>query len=353
MVTGWTVPDDALELRQQPSREETFSFYGRLELLLRGPAAFIAEVADYFWPQVRPAVTDPAAIMIEVLVGGITATALAALPRRPVTLYRSPDGPIPDWNDGIRYTTPWGVDRLIANPHTGSQIVVTGRRVRVLNRDSRLGVRDAIRVIKQLVTTAFEADGALTLHAAAFAVDGGAVALVGGKGSGKTTTVLAAVASGAPLISNDRLYVWPTSSQTTVLGWTDPIRVIGASPEAPKRMIPLIQHAHGDRNQVSGQPLPLVAVVVPDVRPSPSRLACVELDEASGDAALRAEVLPQRVRWLGLEPEPRPPAVAPSAPRYLRVSYAYQDAHRVARTLRAAGIHGCGWRGGGWHWGQV
>jgi ABC-type multidrug transport system ATPase subunit len=53
------------------------------------------------------------------------------------------------------------------------------------------------------VTTTFEAEGALTLHAAAFAVDSGAVALVGGKGSGKTTTVLAAVANGAPLISNE------------------------------------------------------------------------------------------------------------------------------------------------------
>jgi serine kinase of HPr protein (carbohydrate metabolism regulator) len=110
------------------------------------------------------------------------------------------------------------VDRLIVNPHTGSQIVMTGRHVRVLNPNLRLGVRDAIRVIKQLVATTFEAEGAVTMHAAAFAVDGGAVALVGGKGSGKTTTVLAAVASGTTLISNDHLYAWPTSSQTTVLG---------------------------------------------------------------------------------------------------------------------------------------
>ena len=192
-MTGWAVPDDSLELRRQPSREETFSFYGRLELLVRGPVAFATEVADYFWPQVRPAVTDPEAITIEVLVGDIT-------PRR------SPRCPA----DPSRCTAP----RMGPFP--------TG-----------------------------------TTHAAAFAVEGGAVALVGGKGSGKTTTVLAAVASGAPLISNDRLYVGPTSSQTTVVGWTDPIRVIGASPEAPKRMIPLIQHAHGDRNQVIEQPLPL------------------------------------------------------------------------------------------------
>ena len=43
--------------------------------------------------------------------------------------------------------------------------------------------------------TTFEADGAVTMHAA----DGEAVALVGGKGVGKTTTVLAVVASGTTL----------------------------------------------------------------------------------------------------------------------------------------------------------
>jgi hypothetical protein len=147
-VSVWTVPDDAVELRREPSREEAFSFYGRLELLLRGSATFTAEVAEYFWPQIRPAVADPGSITVEVLVGGITATALAALPSQPVTLYRSPDGHVPDWNEGIRYPAPWGVDRLIVNPHTGSQIVVAGRHVRVLNPRLERGVRDAIRVIK-------------------------------------------------------------------------------------------------------------------------------------------------------------------------------------------------------------
>lgn len=51
-VTVWTVPDEALELRRERNREEVFSFYGRLDLFLRGPAAFAAEVAEYFWPQV-------------------------------------------------------------------------------------------------------------------------------------------------------------------------------------------------------------------------------------------------------------------------------------------------------------
>src|SRR5918998_1031313 len=162
-------------------------------------------------------------------------------------------------------------------------------------------VRDAIRVIKQLVTTTFEADGAVIMHAAAFAADGRAVALVGGKASGKTTTMLAAVESGATLISNDRLYAWPTSSQTTVMGWTDPIRVIGTSPDQQKQAVPLLEHAGGDRSKVAHQPLSLAAIVLPQVLPGLAEVACVDLDAISGEAAVRAEVLPQRVRWLGLE----------------------------------------------------
>jgi hypothetical protein len=111
--------------------------------------------------------------------------------------------------------------------------------------------------------------------------------------------------------------------------------VIGASLEAPKRMIPLIQHARNDRSHVTEQPLPLTAVVIPHVRPGPCTLACIDLDDATGDAAVRAEVLPQRVRWLGLEPDPRPPAASPTAPRYLRISYTYQDTRPAATALRA------------------
>lgn len=211
---------------------------------------------------------------------------------------------------------------------------MVGHHVWVMSPNLQRGVRDAIRVIKQLVVTAFEAQGAVVMHAAAFAVEGSVVALVGGKGSGKTTTVLAAVADGATLISNDRLFAWPMRGQTMVVGWTDPIRVLGRSPGAPKRMISLIEHAHHDRTRVVEQPLPLAAVVVPDVHPGPSAPVCVELDAATGAAAVRAEILPQRVRWLGLEPDPHPSPVSPMAPRYLRVSYAYHDAHPAAVALR-------------------
>lgn len=44
----WGVPDEAVSLRHEPSREQVFSFYSQLNILLRGPAAFGAEVAEYF-----------------------------------------------------------------------------------------------------------------------------------------------------------------------------------------------------------------------------------------------------------------------------------------------------------------
>jgi hypothetical protein len=137
----------------------------------------------------------------------------------------------------------------------------------------------------------------------------------------------------------DRLIGNPhTGSQfmVAVLGWTDPIRVIGTSPGQPKQVVALVEHAGGDRSKVADRPLWLAAVVVPQVRSSPSGVACVDLDEASGEAAVRAEMLPQRVRWLGLEPDPRPLSGPPTAPRYLRISYAYQDASLAATALRDA-----------------
>ena len=59
--------------------------------------------------------------------------------------------------------------------------------------------------------------------------------------------------------------------------------------------------------------------------------ASVDLDAASGEAAVRAGVLPQRVRWFGPEPDPRPPS---TPPWYLRISYAYPDANLAATASR-------------------
>jgi hypothetical protein len=228
------------------------------------------------------------------------------------------------------------IDRIVDNPHTGSHIVVAGRRVWVLNPDLDHGVRDALRVVKQVVNTAFEAAGVVTVHAAGFAVAGGAVAVTGDKGAGKTTTTLAAVAAGAAMISNDRLYAQGAGEGSVVWGWTDPIRLVDDTASGSKRIVPLVDFFGGDRDRMVTSPLPLTTVVLPRVSDDVSEVTCSEVDAAAGHEAFTRQVLPARVRWLGIEPEAALPAVFPPVSRYLRLTFPHRDARRAAAALLAA-----------------
>ncbi|MEU5324505.1 hypothetical protein AB0G67_48540 [Streptomyces sp. NPDC021056] len=251
---------------------------------------------------------------------------------RPITLYSSTDGRVPDYNEGVEYWGVPGLDRLVVNPHTGSQILVSGSEVHVVNTDTEAGARDALRVVKQLVTTEFEAAGVVTVHAAAFAVADGAVAVAGPPGAGKTSTVLAAVATGARMIANDKVYASTDAHGTRICGWTDPIRVIEA-PGAPKRALTLAAYFAEDLSRLAVDPLPLRTVVAADVGTGSVPVRCEELEPGAGLLSLRREVLPPRVRWLGIEPSaaPRPPL--PSADRFLRLTYGYRDAARAMELL--------------------
>jgi hypothetical protein len=305
-------------------------------LTIRGPAALATGVEEYFWPQVGPARPAAQFPTIELVHGAISADALATMPRQKIVLYRSPAGFVPDFNTGVRYHPGWGLDRLVVNPHNGSQFLVAGRDVTVLNPDLELGVRDTVRVVLQLVSTSFEARGASTVHASSFAIDGHVVAVVGPKGAGKTTTALAAVAAGGTLISNDRMYAIPSASGTMVEGWADPIRILRKGPGLPKDVVPLIRYFRGDRRRVAAEPLRLTAVVVPHVSHTVSAVSCEELDPDDGRPAIAEQVLPQRARWLGLEPEPSPSVPDVIADRYLRLSYPYPAARQAVEALRGA-----------------
>ncbi|MFK3983006.1 hypothetical protein ACI2K4_21845 [Micromonospora sp. NPDC050397] len=275
-------------------------------------------------------------MQLELVHGEVEPTAVAALPQQPVQLYQSSDSFVPDLNEGVRYFPAWGVDRLVVNPHTGSHFVVVGQRVGVLNDDLDRGILDTIRVIKQLAATTFEADGALTLHASAIGFGGHAVAVIGDKGAGKTTTALAAVAAGARLVSNDRVNAWSFDGRTEVQGWTDPIRIILDPATGSKEMISVARYFDGAADRVARDPLPLVAIVLPDVSSSALEVSCVDLDAATAEELTRGHVLPVRARWLGLEPEPRMPPNLPTAPRFLRLRYPFAHAETAVRQLREA-----------------
>lgn len=94
------------------------------------------------------------------------------------------------------------------------------RRVRVYAPDSAGLI--LVELIRDIVLKAEENAGAVVLHAAALAVAGEAVLVVGGKGSGKSTTVLELVRHhGMSLLSGDRVPVTDADVAPRVSGWPD------------------------------------------------------------------------------------------------------------------------------------
>jgi hypothetical protein len=83
------------------------------------------------------------------------------------------------------------------------------RRTRVLAASPSARVRVAVmRVVRELAMNHVHRAGGVVLHAAAFMVDGRAIAVAGPKRAGKTTLLLHALQSGASdCLANDRLAV--------------------------------------------------------------------------------------------------------------------------------------------------
>ena len=316
----------------EDGRRVGLRLYDRCEVVVAGPDAFVDAVSRYLWPQACPVPAHADLPLVRLVLGRTPPGLTADASRRTVTLYSSPDGHVPDYNEGVEYMGVPGMDRLILNPHTGSHFLIAGGRVCVVNPDFEAGTRDALRVIKQLVTTEFEAAGVLTVHASAFALGGEAVAVAGPAGAGKTSTVLAAVAAGARMVANDKLYARTDVGGTRIRGWTDPIRVIDA-PGNPKRAATLAAYFAGDSDRVVVDPLPLRTVVLARVGTASVPICCEEVDRTAGLVLLRREVLPPRVRWLGTEPSPASDPTSPSADRFLRLTYGYRDAARAMDLL--------------------
>jgi hypothetical protein len=314
-------------------RRQTLRLYDRVDVEVVGAPAFLGAVADYFWPQAQPTESVPGPYEVHLVESHLRPETSEIAKRRPIVLYASPDGYVPDFNEGFEYSTIPGGDRLVSNPHTGTVFVLKPRQAVVVNPDAALGTRDALRVIKQRVSTAFEAAGARIVHASAFAVGDDAVIVTGPKGAGKTTTVLAAVAAGARMVSNDRLYALTVAGTTRVQGWTDPLRVVETSADA-KKVVSLRSYFVGDADRLAVGPLPVRTIVIPEVGAESVPVRCEELDRAAALSLLQDQVLPVRRRWLGDEPEPAD-GVSPTAEHCLRLRYGYRDTARAAEMLMA------------------
>jgi hypothetical protein len=128
--------------------------------------------------------------------------------------------------------------------------------------------------------------GTVALHASAVAVEGRAIALVGGAGAGKSTTAACFALKGYSILADDvsaidnegdgfhvrpaypHLRLWP-ASVTTLLGGADALRPI--TPNWDKRDFPLQEH-----QAFRTSPLPLAAVYIFGDRSNEDRAPYVE-----------------------------------------------------------------------------
>jgi hypothetical protein len=86
--------------------------------------------------------------------------------------------------------------------------------------------RWSVRLVRQLMTGQLLTTGAVYAHAAAFTTSGGGVAVAGLKGSGKTTTLLAALRHlGANYVSNDRILLHQAGSGIVAEAWPQRVHV--------------------------------------------------------------------------------------------------------------------------------
>ena len=104
-----------------------------------------------------------------------------------------------------------GAERLVRDEELGVLYRISRRHphVRVLAGADRVAARVALmRVVRELAMLHAQRTGRLLLHAAALAVDGRGILLVGPKLAGKTTQLLHLLrAPGAGLVANDRVAV--------------------------------------------------------------------------------------------------------------------------------------------------
>ena len=119
------------------------------------------------------------------------------------------------WTDG-------DVEAVAAQDGTAFAFDRAARTIVVVVGDGARGGLALVELIRDLVLKAVENAGAVVLHAAAVDAGGAAVLVVGGKGSGKSTTALELVRHhGLALLSGDKVVVDDAGGELRVRGWPD------------------------------------------------------------------------------------------------------------------------------------
>jgi hypothetical protein len=98
--------------------------------------------------------------------------------------------------------------RDLVDVQNGVHYRVAQNSVRIRYRTpSSFLAHEPARIIREALAAQVASDGWCRMHAAAVAVDGRGILVVGGPGSGKSSTVVQMLARGASYIANDRLLV--------------------------------------------------------------------------------------------------------------------------------------------------
>jgi hypothetical protein len=163
-----------------------------------------------------------------------------------------------------------GPDEILIHwPQVGGFRISKGRRI-VVQADP--GVSDAViglYLLGAALGLLLHQRGLTVLHAGAVSIDGCAVALIGGKGWGKSTLTAALLARGHKLLSDDIAAIRREGAIPTVLPgipsiklWPDSIEAIGRNPEAYERLYPEVEkRTMRLSEEFCPTPLPLRAIV--------------------------------------------------------------------------------------------
>jgi hypothetical protein len=133
-------------------------------------------------------------------------------------------------------------------------------------------------LLGMVLATLLHQRGLLVLHSSAVTLDGGALALVGGKGWGKSTLAAALYARGHGLVADDLLALRVGGAKTpTVLPayprfklWPDAIVALGEDPESFRRVVsPAEKRDFQINSRFSQRPIPLRGIYILNVGPMP------------------------------------------------------------------------------------
>ena len=164
-----------------------------------------------------------------------------------------------------------------------------------------------VYLVGPVLAFAIRLRGMTCLHASAVAVDGRAIALLGGPGAGKSTTAAAFALSGFAVLSDDvvvlsesdgRLLVQPGYPRVNL--WPESVRLLSGSDDALPRITPTWekQYLPLDRNgrRFAEKPLPLAGIYFLDDREP--ELALPAIEEFSGSKMFLSLVAHAYVNYL-------------------------------------------------------